>query len=312
VRREDFNYPSADRRTEIHAVRWLPDGEVKAVLQIAHGMAEYMDRYEPFAAYLTEQGFLVTGNDHLGHGKSIADESCLGYFPPGGNKILIKDMHDLRVMTSKKYPGVPYFLMGHSMGSFLARQYLCLHGEGLSGAIIMGTGSKSRKSLKFAMTLAGIRRGPKGRMHRSKMLNRMAFSGYTKRIPNAPTKMEWLTRDEDIVLKYVSDPLCGFPFTNSAFREMFRGMLFIADPDNLKSMPADLPVLFVSGAEDPVGAYGRDVRKVADQFRTAGMQDVTSILYPDDRHEVLNEKNRKTVFTDLFSWMTDHMCAAKE
>jgi len=280
---------------------------VKAVLQIAHGMAEYMDRYEPFAAYLTDQGFLVTGNDHLGHGKSIADESCLGYFPPGGNKILIKDMHDLRMMTSKRYPDVPYFLMGHSMGSFLARQYLCQHGNGLSGAVIMGTGSKSRRSLKFAMMLAGLRRGQKGRMHRSRMLNNMAFSGYLKRIPNAPTKMEWLTRDEDIVLKYVSDPLCGFPFTNSAFREMFRGMLFIADPDNLKAMPADLPVLFVSGAEDPVGAYGRDVRKVADQFRTAGMQDVTSILYPDDRHEVLNERNRKTVFADIFSWMSDHM-----
>lgn len=306
MRREDFNYPSADKRTEIHAVYWLPEGDVRAVLQIAHGMAEYIDRYEPFASYLADQGILVVGNDHLGHGKSIAEKNCLGYFPPGGNRILLRDMHTLRQRTAKQYHDVPYFMMGHSMGSFLVRQYLCCHGSGLCGAVIMGTGDQSKATLRFASVLSGLLRGGRGGMKHSRLLNRMVFSGYMKHIKEAETGYEWLSRDDGNVWRYVNDPLCGFPFTNSAFYEMFRGMLFLKNPNNLLSMPKELPVFFVSGAEDPVGGYGRGVKRVEAQFRTSGLKDLTMKLYTDDRHEILNEADRNTVYQDISAWLLDH------
>lgn len=309
--REDFNFPSADKRTEIHSIRWLPDSgiEVRAILQIAHGMEEYIERYAPFAEFLTGEGFVVTGNDHLGHGKSIIDKNYLGYFPPRGNKILIRDMRSLRQMTARRYPDLPYFMMGHSMGSFLVREYLCLHASNLAGAILMGTGDTPKSKLSFAQTLAGFLCSVRGRMGRDKLLNNMAFSGYNKRIRGGATGKEWLSRDEEQVRKYVEDPLCGFPFTNNAFYEFFKCMLFLKNPENLMGMPKDLPVLFVSGAEDPVGNYGRGVRIVEEQFRETGLRDVTCTLYPEDRHELLNEIDRATVYQDLLTWMLERMPA---
>lgn len=303
LRIEEFNFPSADKKTEIHTYRWSPDGKVKAVLQIVHGMVEHVSRYEEFAEYLTSRGILVTGNDQLGHGKSIASKEELWNFPKNGNAVLLKDIHTLRLMTRKKYPSVPYFILGHSMGSYLLRQYLCFEGEGLSGAIIMGTGNEKKPVLMTAEVLAAMKCKVQGRTHHTRLLTLMAFGNYCKRIHESPTGHEWLSRDPEKVREYKEDVLCGGRFTNSAFREFFRCMLYLKKKEHLQKMPKDLPILLASGEEDPVGNYGKSVRQVEGQFRDLGIADVTCILYPGDRHEILNELDRDQVYADLAAWI---------
>ena len=305
MRTEEFNYPSADKRTEIHSFRWIPDGEVRAIVQIAHGMVEHISRYARFAEFLTEQGILVTGNDHLGHGKSVADDDSLWHFPLDGNKILLKDMHTLRQMTQAKYPGVPYIMLGHSMGSFLTRQYLCLEGEGLAGSIIVGTGDQPTGILRMGSAMSAIKNRVQGLSHHSRLLTFMSLGSYNKRIKPAPTKLEWLSRDEETVRAYNEDPLCGGLFTNNAYHEMFKSMLYLKKKENLRRMPKDLPILLASGEEDPVGSYGKGVYSVAEKYRSLGMKDVSLILYPGARHEILNEINRDQVYQDFLSWINE-------
>lgn len=305
MRREDFNFPSADRETEIHSVRWIPDGEIHAILQIAHGMVEHIERYAPFAEYLTEQGILVTGNDHLGHGRSIADADRLAHFPKGGNSILLRDMHTLRINTEQKYPGIPYFMMGHSMGSFLVRQYICMRGEGLSGAVIMGTGDQPKAMLGTAYRLAAAKARVQGPMHHSKMITKMAFGSYLKRIKDADSPQAWLSVNEANVEAYDQDPLCGMLFTNQAFAEMFYSMLYLKERKYLERIPQTLPILLVAGEEDPVGDYGKAVRKVEQEYRDLELTDVTCILYEGRRHEILNETQPEVVYEDILGWIEE-------
>lgn len=307
MRREDFNFPSADRETEIHSVRWIPDGDIRAILQIAHGMVEHIERYEPFAEYLTEHGILVTGNDHLGHGKSVADKDRYAHFPAGGNSILLRDMHTLRTRTEERYPGVPYFFMGHSMGSFLTRQYITMRGEGLKGAVIMGTGNQGKGLLGVAYRLAAAKSKIQGPMHHSKMITNMAFGSYLKRIKDAKSPQAWLSVNEGNVEAYDNDPLCGMIFTNQAFKEMFYSMLYLKESKHLEKIPRELPILLVAGVEDPVGNYGKAVREVDEEYRKLGMEDVSCILYEGRRHEILNEDEPEVVYDDIVGWVDEHL-----
>ena len=215
--KREFTYPSKDGKTGIHAIEWIPEGDVKAVLQIAHGMVEFIGRYDRFGSWLSEQGICVVGNDHLGHGASVVSQGDHGYFAEkDGNLCVIGDMHTLREMTQEKYPGAPYFLLGHSMGSFLARQYIEMHGEGLSGAIIMGTGVQPSGILKTALALCRIDARLKGWRHRSNLINNMALGSYNKKFEPARTKNDWLTKDESIVDAYNANPWNNFRFTTNA------------------------------------------------------------------------------------------------
>ena len=306
--KQEFFYPSKDGRTQIHAIEWIPEGEVKAVLQIAHGMVEFIDRYDRFANFLTSQGFYVVGNDHLGHGKSVTGESELGYFAKkDGNLCVIGDIHQLREDTVKKYPDVPYFLLGHSMGSFLARQYIEMYGDGLKGAIIMGTGSQPNSTLKMGMNLTSLMMKIKGDHHRSKLVNNMALGSYNKSFEPSRTKNDWLTKDEKIVDAYEANPLNQFMFTVNGYNNMFRGMLFAQTRENLDKIPKELPILVVSGENDPVGEFGKGPKAVAETYKNIGIKDVTLKLYPDDRHEILNELDKETVDKDLLQWMEERM-----
>ena len=288
VKRE-FSYASADGRTKIHGVEWKPEaGEPKAVLQIFHGMVEYIERYEEFASYLTENGLLVVGNDHLGHGGSIVNKDDYGYFAEkNGNGIVLRDLRTLHKRTAKRYPELPYYILGHSMGSFLLRQYLCRYGDELDGAIIMGTGSQPMAALRFGQNLCRL----------------MAFGGYNKHFRPARTTRDWLTKDERIVDAYLADERCTFLFTLNGYYNLFHSIEEASKPENLQKMPMDLPVLFVSGAEDPVGNFGKGVEQVRKAFQAVGMEDVTWILYENDRHEILNETDRATVYKDLYAWL---------
>lgn len=304
--KKHFTYLSKDGVTNIHAIEWIPEGEVKAVLQISHGMVEYIDRYDDFARYLNGHGFYVTGNDHLGHGLSVQRDALHGYFhKTKGNEYVIGDIHRLRKITAKKYPGVPYFMLGHSMGSFLIRQYMELHGKGLSGVIIMGTGSQPAPVLTAGKFMCRCIAALKGWDYRSALIDNMAFGSYNKRFEPARTDKDWLTKDETIVNAYLASPWCTFQFTVNAYYHMFRGIQFIQKKKNLQKIPRNLPLFLVSGADDPVGNFGKNVRKVYNSYKSAGIQNIRLKLYAGDRHEILNETDRYTVYEDLRNWMEE-------
>ena len=305
AKKREFTYLSADGRTNIHGVEWKPEqGEITAVLQIVHGMVEFIDRYEEFAEFLTERGFVVVGNDHLGHGASIASKQDYGFFSEeNGNAAVLKDIHHLKRLTEKAYEHVPYYMLGHSMGSFLLRQYLCLRGEGLDGAIVMGTGTKPVPVLKAGRVLCRGLAAIFGWHHRSLLIDRMAFGGYNKHFEPARTIADWLTKDEAIVDRYLADERCTFRFTLNGYYNLFYSMEQASWEENLRRMPKELPILFVSGREDPVGDFGRGVEKVWSRFRSVGMQKVSQKLYDTDRHEILNETDREDVYRDLADWL---------
>ena len=300
MKKRDFCYSSRDGKTPIHAIEWIPAGPIRAILQISHGMVEYINRYDGLARFLCQKGFYVVGNDHLGHGASVYADEDHGFFAEKrGNACLIGDMHSLRKRTQKKYPTLPYFMLGHSMGSFLLRQYVATYGKGLSGVIFMGTGRQPKAKLFFGRLVCHILSIPFGWYHRSPMVNQMAFAGYLDRIKDPISDMDWLSANEDNVLSYLADPWCGFYFTLNAFDQMFLGMER-TDPDRI---PKDLPILLVSGKEDPVGNYGKDVTALKETYQKKGIRQVETILYPNDRHEILFEEDHMQVYHDLASWM---------
>lgn len=307
MKKEELYFDCFNGKNSIRAMRYIPDGKVKAILQIAHGMVEFIDRYEDFAKYLCEKGILVTGNDHLGHGGSVASEDEWGYMGENGNQVLLEDMHSLYRLTRDLYPDVPYFLLGHSMGSFYARQYICFYGDELDGAIIMGTGMEDDTKVKAGMLMCRFIALFKGWKYRSAFVNNMSFGVYNKKFEPARTKMDWLTKDEKIVDWYLDEPRCTFMFTLDGFYNMFKGIINLYDNKLLQRIPKDLPVFFVSGKDDPVGSFGKEVAKSVDSLLSVGLENIDFKLYQDDRHEILNETNREIVYQDIYDWMIKHM-----
>ena len=305
MKKEEFYYDSRDGESKIYAVRYLPDeGEIKGVLQIIHGMAEHLERYEPFAEYMTGKGFVVTGEEHLGHGHSVSATGHLGYFcAQDPATVVVRDVHRLKKMTQELYPELPYVVLGHSMGSFILRNYLCRYGSGIHAAIIMGTGMLPKALVKTSAILAGVQRVFFGGRHKAKLINQLAFGAYNKKIPNAKTKNDWLTRDAAIVERYEQDPLCGFLFSVNGFQTLFELILRLYKPENLAKIPKDLPIFIVSGDQDPVGEYGIGPEKARQSLVAAGLVDISIKLYENDRHEILNELDRDQVNEDIYSWI---------
>ena len=280
---------------------WLPEGIPKGVVQLTHGMAEHILRYDGLAQALNDAGFVVVGHNHLGHGETAVTK---GFFTrKGGWDALISDMHKVRQDTQKEYPGIPYFLLGHSMGSFLARCYLTEHSLGLRGAVLSGTGAFSPAEARIGLLLSRIMilLGRGGRP--SKLIDTLAFSSNNKPFSPAKTPFDWLSRDPRQVQAYVDDPLCGFLFTARGYHDLFSGLNRLTRTQDLKTIDKNLSVLFLSGSHDPVGKNGAGMKRVADDFRAAGLSDITVKLYPDARHEVFNELNRQEVYGDLANWL---------
>ncbi|MDY5613212.1 alpha/beta hydrolase [Dysosmobacter sp.] len=300
----EFTFLSADRKTPIHAVEWLPEGQVQAVLQISHGVAEYILRYEPFAEYLTTRGFAVVGHDHLGHGQSVAEGSPRLYFGPRGSwNWVVDDIDRRRNLAKEKFPQVPYFLLGHSMGSFLARTYLIRYPGAVDAAVIMGTGQMSPAIIAGGKAVAAEEARRIGEDQTSSLVDKLAFGAYNKRFAPNRTGFDWLSLNQDNVDRYIADPLCGGNATIGLFREMLGGLSFIASLQNLKRMNLNIPVLFISGEMDPVGDCGKGVQRAYESFRKAGVRDVSLKLYPELRHEILNEACRETVYGDIYQWL---------
>ena len=303
----DFTLPSSAPGRMLHAFRCVPEGEVRAIVQLSHGMVEFIDRYKPLAEYLAARGILVTGNDHLGHGGSIRTRADYGYFAePDGNRTVLDDLHAMTVLTKQLYPGVPYFLLGHSMGSFYARQYLCEWGSELDGAIILGTGFQPKALVAFARTVCRVLAVFFGWQHRSRLVAELSFLGYNKGLEGRTTH-DWLNRDAAEVDKYLADERCTFTFTLNAYYSMFSGILRLHDPAFLARMPKDLPLLFLAGTADPVGDRGKGVLRAIQSLKAAGVQNIRCKLYPGARHELLVETNRQEVFADIAAWLNDQL-----
>lgn len=304
MQKNEWTFPSADGITRIHAVEWLPEGEAQAVVQIAHGVAEYIDRYEPLAAYLTERGIAVTGNDHIGHGQSLAEGAHRLWFGPGESwDFAVDDLYALRDEAGKKFPGVPVFLLGHSMGSFMARTYLIRYPGTVSGAILMGTGQMPSALVAAGLAVAGAQIARVGEDGTSALVDKLAFGSYNKLFTPNRTDYDWLSVNRENVDAYIADPLCGGSVSVGLFREMLRGIRFIAKPANLAKMNMDTPVLFVSGSMDPVGDCGKGVQRALRSFQRAGVRNASLRLYPGARHEILNDDCQETVCRDLFDWV---------
>lgn len=307
--RDEFYFPSKDGNTEIHTMIWKPDSEIRAVLQISHGMQEYIERYDEFARFMCSRGYLVVGNDHLGHGKSVQSKSEYGFFSEKyGNACVLGDMHTLRQKITKKYPDVPYFMLGHSMGSSLLRQYIQMYGNGLSGAVVMGVvAAHGKAQLIFGKRICRMMAAFRGWHYRSRLVDRLAVGAYNKKFKSPRTKADWITSDQQRLDAYVSDPLCSFTFTVNAYHSMFSGMINMQRKESVYMIPKTLPILFVSGAEDPVGNFGKGVRKIYEKYRAAGIRDVSLRLYQGDRHEILNETDRQEVYEELLQWFEKHL-----
>lgn len=310
MKRKEYDISSSDGHSRIHCVSWKPEGEVVATLQLTHGMMEHILRYDEFAIYLTKLGVAVTGHDHLGHGKSCV-EADLGYFgEKGGKNFMVKDIRRVTEVIQKDCPGVPHLIMGHSMGSFFLRRYLTLYGACVDGAIIMGTGDQPFLLVlagRMITTLIGTVRG--GR-YRSKLMQEMVLGSYNRAFRPNRTPNDWLSRDENMVDRFLSDPYCAFSFTCAAYRDFFDILLDLKLKKQFDRIPRQLPLLLVSGEDDPVGDFGHSVRRVYRQLKRLGCSDVTLKLYPKARHEIINETNRQIVYEDIGAWIMAHIEAS--
>ncbi len=305
---QDFTFPSSTGKNLIHARKCLPDGEPRAVIQIAHGIAEYINRYDEFMAFLARNGFVAVGNDHLGHGQTIRCPEEQGFFAESmGWRYVVEDMDSLRSIMRREYPDLPYLFFGHSMGSFLTRTYLILHPERYDAAILSGTGHQGAPLVLAGCTLSEAAVKLYGPHKIGKALNDICFGAYNKAFEPARTPFDWLNRDEAEVDKYVADPLCGFVATVSLFRDMMGGIKFITNQKNINSMNKEPPVYFMSGSMDPVGENGKGVERAYKAFCDAGLKDVTMHLYPGGRHEMLNELNKQEVFQDVVDWINSKL-----
>ena len=294
--------------TRLHVLCARPDGEPRFVLQIVHGIGEYMARYDRFARFLAGEGFVVCGTDHLGHGKTARSREELGFIAPrDGYKFMVKDLRKVTELFKSRYPGLPTAMLGHSMGSFLARKYAADYQDGIDAYIFEGTdGSNPAGKLGEAVISAiqlfrGIR-------HRSPLITKFSFGTYCGRIKDHPTGFEWVTSDPEKLREYVNDPLCMFTFTLSAYRDLTRSLDEVLSKNWAPRLRKDLPYLLASGEDDPVGDYGEGVKKVYGMMKDAGCERAEIRLYPGQRHELHNETHRQTFYEDTLRWL----CGALE
>ena len=287
----------------LHGCRWEPEGTPKAVVQIVHGITDYAARYDEIAEFLAQRGILVVAEDHMGHGQSVGDKILQGYFN-GGWFTAVDDTCQLMKDTMEENPGIPYVLLGHSMGSFMARTILAKYPDsGIHAAIICGTGWMSDALIVGGKTAADLICACGGERKPSKLLSVIAFGSYNKRVEHHRTIYDWISRDNRKVDAYAADPMCTFIPTAGLMRDMAVGLQYIHDKKNLASMKKDLPVFFIAGGDDPVGDYGAGVEKAAAVFRELGMERVDLKIWPLCRHEIFNEINRNEIYETVCNWI---------
>jgi alpha-beta hydrolase superfamily lysophospholipase len=302
---EQKSFPSADGVSTVAAYIWRPTHvQPRAIIQLSHGMCEYVQRYDAWARRFAEQGFVFCGNDHIGHGQSASDRQNLGFTAErGGAEYIVEDLHTMTALIKAEYEGLPVVLYGHSMGSFAARAYLTKYGAELAGALISGTAGFEQPTglgLRVTHAIAAMR----GARYRSPFLTSIAFGSYNKRFKQERDAVSWLTRDVAVRDRYREDPYCTFVFTAAGYDTLFSLLQSVSRKDWAQSVPKELPVLVFAGDMDPVGNYGKGVRKVYERLIAAGCN-AKLRLYEDGRHEMHNELNRDEVFADLIAYLEE-------
>jgi len=297
---------STDQETPIHVATWTPTKSPVAIIQLVHGMSEYITRYDEFANFLNQHRILVVGHDHLGHGLSIHPEKKLyGYFNETDSvNCLVEDCYQVFQQTKETYPHLPYFILGHSMGSFITRIFLTKYASDLQGAIIMGSASHhTALPLALALTEKLNELDP---TNENPTLNKLAFGSFSKFFDSS-SPFSWLSKNQQNVKTYEADPLMGFVFTNNGFHTLFSLMNQATQTNWYQGIPKHLPILLISGEKDPVGSFGKGPVAVANELAQASFEQITLQLYPDLRHEILNEKEKELVMTDIYTWLTKHV-----
>lgn len=313
-----ITYASRDNASTVRALMWEPDevasgGEApRGLVQIVHGMSEHVERYEGFASFLCEQGFAVCANDHIGHGKSVSSAEDLGHMPlEVGEDVLVADVQTLRELALERLSqrcdmrvsGIPYVIFGHSMGSFITRVFLTRHAFGVRAAVLCGTGHQPRLLSAAGKALTGSLAKKHGERYVSELVDGMGAGGYGGAIKDAETDLDWIATDPEVVAEYQRDPLCGQKFTVGAYHVLTSLVSDATDLRLARRVPHALPLLFVSGDQDPVGECGAGVHRAAEMYRKAGVESVTEKLYPGMRHEILNEPVKGEVHRDVLAWL---------
>ena len=303
----EWSYPSSDGNHSIYVREWEPEGTVRGIVQIAHGVADHISRYDNVGQFLSEQGILVCGEDHLGHGHTASDGKY-GYFAPEqGWELVVRDIHRLRQQMEERYPDLPYVMLGHSMGSFLVRTYLTRNFSPLDGVVLSGTGQESPLMVWGGKNLSALLAKLRGGEYVSQLMYNLSMGAYNNQFKPVRTSADWVSRDEEQIDLRLEDPWCSFIPTVQLYVDMLGALQHLAKQNNLTGMNPDVPVYFLSGDRDPVGGQGKGVHHVVDMFRAAGCRDVEVKLYPGGRHEMFNEINRQEVLDDLLNWLENHV-----
>ena len=318
VKIREFEFLSSNNYYTIHGKMWIPEGEIKAIVQISHGMAEYIDRYDEFAKYLASNGILAVGNDHMGHGESVNSKDDLGYFSipikgmPSKYKdkftsgaLAVKDLYRITRQVKKHYPGIPYILLGHSMGSFLARRYMIDYGDELDGVILVGTGNTSKGHLLMGKALLNAIKLAKGERYRSKLAYDVMYGGYNKRVKEKHSENDWICSDKKVVDKYDNDEKCGYRFTINGLEALVDTVDYVENKKNINKINRSIKTLLLAGEDDPVGGFGQEVKLTYETLNSHGIIDIDMKMYKGMRHEILNETGKENVYKAVLNWIKE-------
>ena len=310
MRADTFRFKAEDQK-ELFVYRWLPDEGAprKAIVHIAHGMAEHAARYARVAEVLVAAGYAVYADDHRGHGKTASSPDELGWLGAGGVKRAVQDLQQLLVLEKAESPGLPAVLFGHSMGSHLTQALLIEDGGSLRGAVLSGSSGKPSLIAAAGRIVARLERLRLGAKGHSGLLQGLSFDAFNKAFAPNRTAFDWLSRDEAEVDTYIADPLCGFAVSTQLWVELLDLLGDVARPERQARVPRDLPIYIFAGARDPVGENTKSLEQLVSAYRSAGVEDVSHKFYPGGRHEMLNETNRDEVTRDLVAWLDTHVRA---
>ena len=310
---KEYSFPSHSGLCDIYAQSAAPIdyGSIKGVVQISHGMAEYSNRYARFAFELCKEGYAVFVSDHIGHGSSVTDREMLGFFgETDGEEHFVEDLKALTDIIKAEYPDLPFFMLGHGMGSLIARKYTAKYGYLLDGVIYTGT-SGENSAVGVGIQLANTYIKQNGPMHRSELIDTIAFGAYNRKTPKR-THCDWVSRDEEEVDKFIADELCGYKYTVSGMRALFMLLKQVSSRRWFNSVPLSMHILMLSGSKDPIGDYGKGVEEVYKKLKKTGHKNVSMKLYDEARHEILNETNRQEVYEDIINWLNEKVDLHKE
>lgn len=298
-------YKSSDKIHDIAYYIYFPLGTVKGVVQISHGMCEYFNRYDHFARFLAQHGYVVCGNDHLGHGSSVNDNSELGYFAEeNGWQCVVNDLYTLTKIMKKNYSDLPYFMLGHSMGSFMARAYCTKYSKNLDGVVFCGTSGEIKGIPILLSVIDGLKK-IYGDKHRSRKVNKIAFGAYNNKITDNDSEYAWISRDKEVIRKYGEDEKCTFIFTLNGFENIMKVLWYVSQEKWFQTYNKSLPTLLVTGSGDPVGQYGEGVKQVYNKL-IKNSCNASLKIYPDARHELLNEINKQEVYDCVLEFLQEY------